>query len=451
MQVSLDLGGNSIVPARLEVVSNEHYATLRFFSPETSEMLVSDDLDQYNTISVDPNEHLRICLRGEEHNRTFTFTNDDSHTRFFTLLSESMLIQLVPGEDTKFEIAKKKESHGFFGNKLVSALNHMRGFIYGAADALEAMYPVEGEEEDEIDPTILSLPASLLRSVDDLDSIGPSISTCVFTEDQFVQLWVKQFTPDVDTIDEYQRLVNQFSNITKDQWVRSYTIREFVYRTENSIEKSSLLDDLKPIAVHVLLALFVFSFMELPFSDRFVWILELIVPLFAKSVEDNHVVDQSNQRVPLLTAESRIFWVFKGFSDRFLGTNKEKNVMPPLDGLFLSTKSFLGHISPQIVSLLETYGVVDLEFCKDDIFHLFASGRKSDDALLILTSFVLSPNVSQYLQTILCALFVFLEKYLETIPARDGDRFKRTVRSLVGSIDIRLLMNNAEKLIEKIQ
>lgn len=143
---------------------------------------------------------------------------------------------------------------------------------------------------------------------------------------------------------------------------------------------------------------------------------------------------------------SLCFWAFKCFVEKYLlECNKKKN---PLQDVYIGVKTTLQTISPSTSKMLDDRKISSFNFCSEHIKWFFLNGRSLFDSQLYLSSLLLSDDKNKFIQYTLCTILTLLEERFNEISNDDIKSFQIMFEDLIPKLNIRLIIQNVEKLME---
>lgn len=192
------------------------------------------------------------------------------------------------------------------------------------------------------------------------------------------------------------------------------------------------------------MSVFIFSFMKLSFQPIFLTILEIIVSIIVKEPQENGFETNIGKVLTFEETASLVFWIFRAFLQSFI-ISSEKCRIPAKSDLFLPMKSILSSVSPSTAALLDSKGIVSLDFCERDIAGLFLRERPLAACQLFLTAVIMADDPPRFIECTLCSVLVLLHDRLCEV--EDENAFTQLFEKLLPTVDIRLILYNVENLL----
>ena len=419
------------------------------FLDDDEEELVTDKLSHFATITADDSNPLTLTLEGEKLTRELTFLSEEDAANFWEFLQSQAHISVLPGEKRSFSVVPEPHAPGVMASLLPSAVGVFgRRFLDTTIKTIGQFVgneptktPPPGAETDGfvLGHIVQTMPSTELQ---EFNGDVSRLSGIRFSDTQLSQVWIDRMGA---SSGKYADLALQWRTLTQGQWNHSFGLRSFVVAAEAAISGSELSEEpLNKLTFDVLMSLFTFYFMKIPFMSDFVTILGVIIPTLLRC-KDGGFETHDGKALDFDEAAERVFWVFKKFAETFMLPGP-KRVIPDAGKLFLVVRSILQDISPSTGQMLDDRGVTSMDFCHRDIASLMVRRRDKDSAKLFLTALICTDNIPQFVQYTICTLLVMLQARLQKIPEDENEAFRRAYEDLVPSVDVRLLLFNVENL-----
>lgn len=444
-KVDLLLDEKETIESSMQISVTGSDITITYFDKHSS-VIVSDKISAFRFLEFSAKREMQATLKGTVTDRSFIFSNKNDKSTFIEILSEKVNLVPLPENPLCFKIeAKSQNGPGILG--------FVAGVVKNFSPASSAPKPIVRRPVDAftygtIVQAIPEIPNA--KVIDEETAKNVDLSTIRFASDKveekafpviFDRLLLNKSAEDARSC--YIPLMEQWGSITKHEWTHSTPLRVFVHGVESQIIATKCSELMRRLYFNLAMSLYTLYFGAVKYDETMWFEITTLVAAYIK--KDNEAEGKfltvKGEEIELLDAEIMIFWplveLHKKMGAAKLSVSQES----------LKVKTMLESISCSTVQMLNDRDYNSLDFATKDAEILFTRWREPSLAVSTLASALASGNIPEMRQSMLCASIILLHEKLQEIPIEYPEVFSETFSLELRSLDGKLLLFNAEKMI----
>jgi len=238
--VKLFSSSTNFLPFKLRLTQCNFDVRMEYL--DTSDIpFITDYLHNFSAVKMNDRDPLSLTIDGVVP-RTISFEDEVSVSNFCTYLKQVSKLELSPDNDHSFLLKQRdSEQQPKLSRRNYDSLplSSYPASSFDFADAISSDFFWQKPVRIAPKESAILLPQNIITSVVPFSALDPEIVTTMI-------LWETILKPKSNdcTVNDYQNLKAQWSNISKWQWSQSRSLREYISKVESSIEHSNIVTKL---------------------------------------------------------------------------------------------------------------------------------------------------------------------------------------------------------------
>lgn len=254
----------------------------------------------------------------------------------------------------------------------------------------------------------------------------------------------------------YREIKRQWQETTPRQWKNHGELRDLVALLEKDLMENSHLFQhfehpgfVQKIAFNVLMTLSFWNWDNAAYVKGLITFLAPFLNSFIKDANLESVTLHDGSSLCTNDSEADIFWCFTIFYDHnSLCDLVRPSTKPLLKPLFIAIGYILEEHFPDLLDLLRQKHALSLDFLRDDVSKWFTTCFTGDDIRRLWVSVLSFSSSFQFFQCFIVSLLYSLAQSFVEMNPLNSDEFVRRFHVLKKSVDLNLLLLNAQKILE---
>ena len=426
----------------------------------------------FRTITLDPDDRLRLTLVGCRSRCAFKFAKDEDVTTFIGCVSRrarlktsdcNPLVYLFepldsvdPGHSTALPQSSTHANRAPGKESIQKVQQRGVRFESGepvavmTADAYRELFDAEGRVKESS-----GFPDVFYNKEIDFAVMG-DVWKLLLTPENARKTAEERAEEDAKNRKKYEGVKRQWKITTPRQWKNDSELRGLVKSLETDLQQHKELfqDFTSPgyaqrIAFNVLMTLSRWDWDGAAYAEGMVTFLLPFLNSFVKDVDAEKVTRHDGSVVDVEVAESEIFWCFvKFFIHNRLCDLVRSGSQPLVKELFISIGYLLEDNFPEMLQLLSQKHAFSLDFLSSDCSRWFTTCFSGSDIRRLWASILTFPSSFQFLQCFVISLLFSLTPSLVEMNPRTNEQFVEQFTALKAKIDLNLILLNATKIVQ---